>query len=456
MPMDYHSQIDLPVAADHDKSPIRKQELDQHSNGECHIQNDGQPNQMLVMTSMGPRMMFPKLNCMCGSHYGCDCRIVFDDDPPISGNPRDVIQVACGLTSSYFLLRNGEVWSCGNNASGQLGRIVMNGHWQTMNLGRIMGLPSSVIHITATDASFFALLDNGDVWCCGNNDSGQLGYLQMTGTATTPILLKHPNLANVKRIACGKDFAYFLLQDGTVRNCGNNNLSQLGRLAPSGTSVTPNLGLFPLSGVKRIACGDATTYVQIGDHEIWTCGQNSSSQCGFAYDGSSIATPRLAYTAPGGIRMISCGTRHGLIVLNNGKLLGTGYPGQYAYPMSGSGFQTFTETGLQVTSGIPANATFAVAGDELSWVRADQQLLRGGNNVQGQLLPGAPTPSSGWGIFNLYPFDQNADNIVSVRSRSSFMIQADGNVFALGDNTFGQLGCKSAVQIGGYGTLDFH
>ena len=85
MPMDYRSQIELPIAANYDKSPIRKQEFDDHAQCEQHIQNDGQPNQMLVMTAVGPRMMTPKLNCQCGgSHYGCDCRIVFDENPPPS------------------------------------------------------------------------------------------------------------------------------------------------------------------------------------------------------------------------------------------------------------------------------------------------------------------------------------------------------------------------------------
>jgi hypothetical protein len=79
----YLSQIDLPIAADHVKSPIRKQEFDQHQNADLHIQNTGYIGQMLVMTAVGPRMMTPKLQCKCGGlHYGCDCRIVFDDNPP--------------------------------------------------------------------------------------------------------------------------------------------------------------------------------------------------------------------------------------------------------------------------------------------------------------------------------------------------------------------------------------
>ena len=89
MPLDFRSQMDLPIAADHEKSPIRKQELDDHTNAELHIQNDGLLGQMLVMTAVGPRMMTPKLRCQCdGSHYGCDCRITFDDNPP---PPVDVI-----------------------------------------------------------------------------------------------------------------------------------------------------------------------------------------------------------------------------------------------------------------------------------------------------------------------------------------------------------------------------
>jgi len=329
----------------------------------------------------------------------------------------------------------------------------MNGHWQTMNLGRIMGLPSSVIQIAATDASFFALLDNGDVWCCGNNDSGQLGYLQMTGTATTPILLKHPNLANVKRIACGKDFVYFLLHDGTVRNCGNNANNQLGRLAPSGTSVMPNLGLFPLSGVKAIACGNSTTYIQIGENQVWTCGNNSVSQCGFSNSSSTVDVPLLAYTAPVPIREITCGTRHGLIVLSDGRLLATGYPGsQYAYPMTSNGSQAFTEA--VSTSGLVTGIDRAIAANDYSLFLRNGLPWVCGYNAQGQLAPGvtaSPIMYQQSVISAGLPL-----NDVFTRERSSFWIQPDGRVFALGDNTFGQLGCPSAVQIGGYGTIGFH
>ena len=82
-PIIYSNQIDLPVAADHEKSPIRKQEFDSHLDSEQHIQNDGAVNQMLVMTAVGPRMMTPKVTCDGFDHlrYSCECSIFFDDKP---------------------------------------------------------------------------------------------------------------------------------------------------------------------------------------------------------------------------------------------------------------------------------------------------------------------------------------------------------------------------------------
>jgi hypothetical protein len=82
--MDFRSQMELPAPAVNPKSPIRKQEFDNHTNTDRHIRNDGLTGQMLVMTAAGPCMMTPKLQCPCDeSHYGCDCRIVFDDNPPL-------------------------------------------------------------------------------------------------------------------------------------------------------------------------------------------------------------------------------------------------------------------------------------------------------------------------------------------------------------------------------------
>ena len=593
MAMDFRSPLDLPVAADHAKSPIRKQEFDLHCNSELHIQNDGLADQMLVMTAVGPRMMTPKLRCQCdGSHYGCDCRIVFDDNPPkppanvvircfkngveeilptgyrfneatgendpawtleymnsgdfyrfipdkifdwdldpmdhnwyfmpdmigISGteslvdgkrvydvkrtavhnnvitghiavhneqaghqyvfmpvtilkySPQDVVQIACGLYSTYFLLRNGEVWSCGNNDYGQLGRVVGNGNFSTnSNLGRITGLPANVVQIAATDSSFYALTSNSTVWCCGDNSHGQLGDGRLTGSAAATNLAVNGQLSNVlywnvQKMICGKDFAYFM---GTrpftiggvqrtiqfVMSCGNNSVGQCARsnmMYALDHADLPEDHIFS-SRVRNIACGAATTYFQIDDHEIWACGNNAHSQCGLIYGGGFTTTPQKVYTAPVGIRDLSCGTKHGLVVLNDGRLVGTGIAGANAWPENGAASPVFKEAVL----GIPITGMDkAVAANDYSLFLRNGLPWICGDNTEGQLVPGVTASPV------VYQQSVIGDGLalkdVFTRERSSFWIQPDGRVFALGDNTYGQLGCMTAQQTGGYGTVDFH
>jgi hypothetical protein len=99
MPINFYSQIELPIAADNNKSPIRKQELDNHTLSDLHIQNAGSLDQILVMTAVGPRMMTPRLTCSCGGgHYGCDCRIVFDDPVPL-----DDVTIHCYKNGTVFV-----------------------------------------------------------------------------------------------------------------------------------------------------------------------------------------------------------------------------------------------------------------------------------------------------------------------------------------------------------------
>jgi alpha-tubulin suppressor-like RCC1 family protein len=532
-------------------------------------------------------MMTPKLQCQCGaSHYGCDCRIVFDDTPPkppanvvircfkngveeilptgyrlneatgendpawtleymnvgdfymfvpekvfdwdldpmdyswyfmpymsgismtesivsgkrvyeimrtashnnaITGNitvnneqagqqyvsmpvtilkysPRDVAQVACGLFSTYFLLRNGEVWSCGNNDYGQLGRAVGNGNsYMISNLGRITGLPANVIQIAATDYSFYALTSDSKVWCCGDNFFGQLGDNRPTGMAFTSNLaiINALNILywHVDKIICGKDFAYFI---GTrpftvsgvqrtiqfVMSCGNNSSGQCARSGPENLYHVDLPEEHTLSSrVHNIACGAATTYFQIGDNEVWTCGNNAQSQCGLIYGGASIATPQKAYTAPLGIRDISCGTKHGLVVLNDGRLVGTGYAGANAYPYIGASSQTFIDTGTTgIDKAIAANDYSLFLRNGMPWVC--------GYNMQGQLAPGVT--ASPISYQQSVVSGGNPLNDAFTRELSSFWIQPDGRVFCLGDNTYGQLACMSALPTGAYGTVGFH
>lgn len=65
------------------------------------------------------------------------------------------------------------------------------------------------------------VLFDGTVKTCGLNNHGQLGLGDLVNR-NIPILI--PNLTNVKQVSCGGyNHTLFLLNDGNVKLCGNNN-----------------------------------------------------------------------------------------------------------------------------------------------------------------------------------------------------------------------------------------
>ena len=69
------SQLELPVAANHPKSSIRKQEFDAHAEDQIlHLPENGEVGQFLAMTPQGPRWVWITIRG-CPGNYGTGCRI---------------------------------------------------------------------------------------------------------------------------------------------------------------------------------------------------------------------------------------------------------------------------------------------------------------------------------------------------------------------------------------------
>jgi len=87
----------------------------------------------------------------------------------VKGLPSPVIKLAGGYYHTLALLKNGELWACGENANGQLG---LGDTEDRQHFERVKGLPSPIIKLEGGNSHSLVLLKNGELWACGYNHYG--------------------------------------------------------------------------------------------------------------------------------------------------------------------------------------------------------------------------------------------------------------------------------------------
>jgi alpha-tubulin suppressor-like RCC1 family protein len=204
----------------------------------------------------------------------------------------NIVSAAAGEEYSAFVTEGGEAYTCGGNDYGQLGRSAPGGSGNSPNLGQVAAL-SNIVSVAAGQRHAIFIDGDGDVWDCGDNSDGQLGRVVESGNESTPNLGKVAALSHVKAAACGPRHSVFLIEDGTVQTCGYNYAGQLGRVTPNGSEDEPNLGPVPsLSGIGAVAAGENYSAFS-GAGAVYDCGQNYNGELGRVTPNGNTSTSNL-------------------------------------------------------------------------------------------------------------------------------------------------------------------
>ncbi|MBF0450629.1 MAG: DUF5011 domain-containing protein [Candidatus Magnetomorum sp.] len=218
-----------------------------------------------------------------------------------------ILQISAGDSHSVALLDNGQVWSWGDNASGQLGIGSINPSFipvrvlqanSTNPLGSIVSIAAGAFHS-------LALSNDGFIWSFGLNQNGQLGNggpIQTTSPLKVQLPVEGTALANIGKIAAGTDHSLGIQNNGTLWAWGKNDGGQLGNSTKVNTyypiKVTMPSGL---SRILALDAGKTHTIAHTINGDVWAWGNNYSFQLGTGNTSQSLV-PKQTLSPPNGLQ----------------------------------------------------------------------------------------------------------------------------------------------------------
>ncbi len=186
------------------------------------------------------------------------------------------VEIAAGGSHTCARFTDGTVACWGRNADGEIGDGAGSGDRTTPSAVK---LPAAATHLALGDGHSCARVTNGDVYCWGANDVGQLGD-ETTIARVLPVRV-HELLAT-SEISAGRNHTCARLANGIVTCWGQGNEGQLGNGGINHSS-TPVIVL-DLMGAIEVDAGGSHTCALRGDRTVVCWGDNRAGQIG---DGST-------------------------------------------------------------------------------------------------------------------------------------------------------------------------
>lgn len=220
---------------------------------------------------MGVTFMAPTLtSCSPGlEEVHMEDRLL-DKPLPINTRPRIL---ATGQGFSVGVKKDGTVWSWGSNIrQAYLGRRTASDQ-EALVPAQVPGLKDAV-SVVASSSHTLVLMKDGTVWSWGENNNGQLGYPTKARDSGVP--QKIPGLTDVVDIAARSGVSQALKKDGTVWGFGWGSGGRLGRTALE--DHNPMMKIDGLQDIVRIEIGYSVSLAIDKAGRLWTYGENERLQ----------------------------------------------------------------------------------------------------------------------------------------------------------------------------------
>jgi uncharacterized protein (TIGR02145 family) len=388
-------------------------------------------------------------------------------------------QVAAGEYTSLAIDTDGNLYTWGSDGYGQIGNGATTGDitspWQ-VNGGTNSGIASSTkfSQVAANAFNSLAIDIDGNLYVWGSDSYGQIGNGSITGNVTTPWKVNGGTGSGIasstkfSRIAAGTTHSLAIDTDGNLYTWGSDSSGQIGNGATSGNVTTPwtlnggtNSSIPAEPKFTHIAAGDYTSLAIDAEGNLYTWGSNSNGQIGNGAASGNVTTPWKVNGGTGSgvasnikFSEVASGSFHSMAIDTAGNLYVWGDDGwsQIGNGATPSAVTTPWKLNGGTNSGITDATKFAqvAAGDfNSAAIDTDGNLYTWGDNTRGQIggnpsgevdVPWQVNGGTGSGVAASTKFVA-----ITMGWQHSLAIDFNGNLYAWGDDSTGQIGNGSTT-----------
>lgn len=189
---------------------------------------------------------------------------------------KKISKISCSYHHSLFYCTDGMLYSCGRNDCGQLG------HGDTVDKKiphLVSTAPRSISDMSCGQFHSCAVTDNGELYLCGKNDYGQLGF------ENVEIMRNFSKLSieneKIIQVMCGYYHTLILTATNLVYGFGRNDYGQLG-LGHVQARIHHALLIPSLrdKNVVKLSCGCYHSIAITGNGMLYVFGRNNHGQLG--------------------------------------------------------------------------------------------------------------------------------------------------------------------------------
>ncbi len=333
--------------------------------------------------------------------------------------------ISAGGNHSLVLIRQGQVYSFGSNVSGELGL----GDRRIRNRPTLIPNLNNITQISAGLNTSMIVTSDGHVYAFGSNLSDELGLPEgpFDNPEDLPLLVN--GLNNIISISTNHLHTLALGSNGQVYGFGHNHHGKLGlgrNVYRSHPVLIPGL-----NDIIQVSAGYDHSLALTTNGQVYGVGYNFHGQLGLNPNRKEIYSFILI---PGlnNIVSVAAGYIHSLALNSSGQLF---IFGSTIYTPIGKGTVIKSSTTIPILNGIVSISTkdkFSLALTETG------QVYSFGSNLYGQLGQSGISNVTD-DIPTLIPGLNNITQI-SAGYNHSLVVDNEGNIYAFGNNSSGQLG----------------